>query len=266
MNRLVALVVFLGIPAPAGAKLDVRDVKAVYGLFGPPRKSLDTYPGDEVHFRFLVTGARTDADGRIDATITVRMVDSKDMVLVNSETPLKGPLALGGDSYSATAFFTLGPSTTPGDYKVTVTVNDKLAKETASFERKVRCLKPEFAIVNPRFCHDGEGKVPASYKGVRGQTLFFHLKVIGFDQGKDKLHVTMETQLFDQKGKALMPKPVRGEVRTEDKETIRGATSVFFKSSFGLGRVGDYRLRITVTDEVSKKRAVFEAPVEVMEP
>ena len=48
MTRIgLAVVGVLLTAAAAQAKLEIQNVHASYGLLGPERKSLDTYPGDD---------------------------------------------------------------------------------------------------------------------------------------------------------------------------------------------------------------------------
>src|SRR5690349_10380516 len=63
-RTLLAAAVLVLAAGPASAKLELKDIKAVYGDLGPERKSLEYYAYDEVLFRFRVTGAKADKDGK----------------------------------------------------------------------------------------------------------------------------------------------------------------------------------------------------------
>jgi hypothetical protein len=53
---LATLFLVLAVQA-AHAKVEIKDVQAAHGQLGPERASLEYLPGDEVFFRFTVTGA-----------------------------------------------------------------------------------------------------------------------------------------------------------------------------------------------------------------
>ena len=77
---------------------------------------------------------------------------------------------------------TLGGEVPPGAYTLTVTVRDKVASTQATFQRAITIKAPAFAIIAPRFSYDADGKAPAPVGGLVGQTLYFKMKVIGFDR------------------------------------------------------------------------------------
>jgi hypothetical protein len=59
--------------AAAQAKLEIRDIQAAHGQFGPERKSIEYLAGDQVYFRYTVAGVRTDDEGRVRADIVLRL-------------------------------------------------------------------------------------------------------------------------------------------------------------------------------------------------
>src|SRR5262249_61762092 len=65
---ITALVLALSATA-AQAKLELRDVQASHGQFGPERKSAEYVAGDQVYFRYTAAGVRTDEQGRVRAQL-----------------------------------------------------------------------------------------------------------------------------------------------------------------------------------------------------
>lgn len=265
VRACLAMVLALG-TATAQAKLDIQNVEAAYGLFGPPRSALDLYPHDEVLFRFLVTGAQVDAEGKIDARLTLKLTDSAGKVLLQERNPLKGTLALGGQAFSGNARLNVGERLPPGEYTFTVTVEDALSGEAASFQRQLTAKPHGFKIVAPQFFFDADGKVAAPAGGVVGQTLHFRLRAIGFSRDQDKIHTAMNVQVFDAEGRETMPKPITAELRTEDAAVVPKVTSLNFNGNLALNRAGQFTLRITLTDRLGKQTATFEAPLRVTAP
>lgn len=266
-TTLVAACLALSLSATAAqAQLAITKIEASHGRTGPVRQSLEYYQGDQVFFRFVVSGAQMDKAGDLNVEISLVLVDAAGNKVFDNRTPLKGTLALGGGTFLGEAQVDLGPNLTPGNYTLTVGIKDCLSKETASFERQFACKPAELAIIAVRFFHDAAGKAPAPVGGTLGQTLFFQHKAIGFDRRPTEIHMTMNYRLLDEKGKEVTPQPFQTSVRTNDAEVIKGATHVDFQGELALNRVGNFTLRITVTDRVANKTCTFDAPLRVTTP
>jgi hypothetical protein len=264
---LVCLLLLLTLGGrPAFASLDIHDVKAAYGPLGPERQSPEVAPGDEITFRFTVVGWRTDEAGRASGEMRMRLTDAKGAVLLDDKEPIGGVLALGGQTLPGTAQLAFAPDTPAGDYTLTVTVSDKLGTDSASFEQKVTCTKPKFALVQMGFFHDAAGTLAAPVGGTLGQTLYLRCKAVGYERAKANPRVVFTLQVMDSDGKPLMPRPVRASFAPTDKKQIATFGPVDFKGLLALNRVGEFRLRLTATDEVSHQTAAFEAPLRVTAP
>jgi hypothetical protein len=251
---------------PAWAKLEIRDIKAAYGPLGPERTSLAVVPGDQIFFRYAITGIRTDAAGRAEGELRLQVTDTGGKVLIDNKEAIGGLLALGGQTLPGTAQVSFGPDTPAGDYKLRVTISDKLGADSASFERTLTCTKPAFALVRLRFSQDAEGNIASAAGGTLGQTLYIHCQAVGFERTKTKLRVVFTLQVLDMEGKPLMPKPVRAELAPEDAEQIAKLELVDFKGLLVLNRAGEFRLHLSATDELSKQKAEFVAPLRVTAP
>ena len=267
MQRVAATVVaLLAFAGPASAKLELRNVQASHGPLGPERTSLDVSPLDEIHFRFLVAGVKTDADGRTDAELSVRLTNADGKAVVDQRGPVRRELMLGGDVLPSQAFISIGPKAPPGEYTLKVTFIDKIAKESASFERKLTCKPTTFQILVPRFFYDADGKVPGPAGGVVGETVYVRLRVVGFDKGQGKIRTTMTLNILDAAGKDVMPKPLVVKADLSNAEEVQKATQVNFNGAVLLNRPGEFRLRITVEDLIGKKKSVFETPLKATMP
>jgi hypothetical protein len=266
MGRLLAASLTLLCATAAQAGLDLRDVQTSYGQLGPVRESAEYVLGDEVHVRFTVAGARTDAEGRLRGEITFAVTDANGKQVLDGGYPVQQVPVLGGDTIPAYVAVRLGDPMTPGWYTLEVRVRDLLGKESASFKREFTCKPAEFAAVAVRFSQDAAGRVPAPVGGFVSQALFLKLQAVGFDRSRDEIDVEMAVEVLDAEGKPVSPRPVRAVVHSEKPEEVRAATVLNFSGEISLHRSGEFRLRVTLTDRQSKKTATFEAPMRVLAP
>jgi hypothetical protein len=265
--RLLAATLALTLSAAtAEAKLEIRDVQAAHGQFGPVRKSAEYVAGDQVYFRYTVTGLRTDDEGQVRADIVMRLTDAKGTRLLDKETALLALLALGGDTLTADASIDLDEGFPPGEYELVVEFRDVTAKDQASFRRKFTVKAPEFALVRVRFSHDEEGKAAAPAGGRVGQNLVVRLRAVGFDRSKGEIDIEMELDILDASGKAVTPRPIRAVVQNAEPDEVRRTDRLDLWSALNLNRPGDFTLRITVLDKMTGKKVVFESPLKVSSP
>jgi len=252
--------------APAQAKVQIENIQACYGPFGPERKSSDLYPFDILFMRFAVTGLQTAATGNVDATVKMKWTDAKGKSLDETSFPSTGILHLGGNSFLAFVHLRMPDQVPPGKNTITVTVTDNLSKETASFERQFTGHKPKLQIVGLEFFHDADGKLPSSTNCPPGEPLHFRLRAIGFDRSKEKIHTILAVQTLDADGKENLPKPLLFDFQEEDARAIQRTGFVFFTGRIGLNRVGKFTLRLTVTDRMTDQSTKIEVPVTVTAP
>lgn len=249
--------------------LKFQQIWATYGPHGPQRSDLKTplksYPGDDVSFHFAVHGLNTDDDGNVKAEIVTRLQDADGKVLVNDHAPIKGLLPLGGKQMVGTSTVKFSPELPQGDYTYTITVVDELANQKSSCDCKIKMLKPEFCMVGLHFFLDAEGKVSAPGTLAAGQALHFRFQAVGFDRSAKRLKMVMLFEPLNEKGKALIPKPSRVEIASNDEQQVASATSVNFNGEMAMNRPGSYRISITVKDEVNAKELKVEVPINVVE-
>jgi hypothetical protein len=267
MSRTLLAAALLALAAsPALAKLEVEKVEACHGRLGPVRKTLDFYPYDEVVFRFTVTGARADDDGKLDLELAWKLLDDRGKEALAKKRALKGQIVFGSDSFPESVSVLLPEPVIAGDYTLKVTIKDNLSGDETGFEKKLHLKATEFAIVSPQFFHDGAYTVPAPAGGVVGEQLHFRLWTIGFDRSQGKIDNEMTVQVLDKANKELLPKPLRLAAEQEDPKIVRDLPALDFGGSLVLTRAGEFTLRVTVTDRNSKKTATFESPLKVTAP
>jgi hypothetical protein len=261
--RLVAALCLLAGPSLAQAKLEIRDVQTSHGQLGPERKSNEYIAGDQVYFRYTVAGFRLDEEGRIRGELRLTVKGAEGKKKLDRKVPLQQVVALGGETMPAFASFNLDEDFPPGEYELTVELTDRLLMESASFQRKIICKAEEFALVQVRFYQDAAGEVPARVGGTVSQTLFVKLKAVGFDHGRDEIDIEMEMTVLDEAGKPVVPKPIRAGFHNEKPDEVKKIDRINLSGTLTLNRAGNFRLRIAVTDKLTKKKVFFEAPLGV---
>lgn len=265
MKHLVSLLLFLAVSPVAFAKLEITNVQPSHGMIGPARTSDDVYPLDEYVVRFQLNGVKPTPEGKTDCELAIRLVNQAGKAVVDTKATLQRVLSFGGDSLPTFAVLTFPANAPAGEYKLTVTVRDRVASESASLERKLTCKPTEFAILAPRFFHDTEGKQAAGTTGISGEALYYRFKVVGYDKSK-KVSLTMKAEVLDATGKSIDAKPLIINAETTDPDKLAGLIQANFNGTLALHRVGEFKLKITVEDNVAKKTVTFETPVKVVAP
>ncbi len=265
LKRFFALMLTVAACPAAFAKLEIANVQPAHGLLGPARASDDVFPLDEYVVRFQLAGVKLTPDGKTDCELAIRLVNAAGKSVVDTKAGLQRVLSLGGDAVTTFAVVTFPVAAPAGEYKLTVTVRDRVASETASFERTLTCKAAEFRILAPRFSHDPEGKLPAGTTGIAGESLYYRFKVIGYDKAK-KVSLTMKAEVTDAAGKVVDAKPLVTNAETTDPDKLAGMLQANFSGTVALNRVGEFKLKITVEDNVAKKTATFEAPIKALAP
>jgi hypothetical protein len=261
------LLAFLIVPCPALAKLEIKNVQPSHGLLGPARASDDVYPMDEYFIRYQVAGIKPNDEGKADLEVSAKLVGSDGKVVFERKSPpAPRPLSLGGDTLQSFGSFSFPEKAPPGEYKLTVSVLDRVSKETTSFERKLTCKPTTFQILMPRFFHDADNKVPAGTTLLVGETLYYTVKVVGYDTSQKKVSLVMRATILGADGKDLGTKPV--EVKGEIGEPAKAAESrhAKFNGSAAMNRAGEFKLRIVIEDTIGRKTATFETPIKVLAP
>jgi len=266
MTRYVLSFTIVLAGATAHAKLEIGNIHAAYGEVGPERKSLVYYPGDEILFRYMLTGVKTNDKGEVDIDISFQVTDSEGKILLDKNTPTKAIAALGGGCLPGSARATIGEALKPGIYRFRVKAKDNLSGETASFERDVTLNATTFTSVSQRFFLDADGKVPSAAGGIVGQSLHYRVGLIGFDRSKSRIETHMDVEILDKDGKEILTRPLQATYKNEEADSAKQTSLVNFSGFFALNRVGTFTLRFSFKDQIGAQTARFEVPLHVTEP
>jgi hypothetical protein len=263
IRTLLAVTLALLVAGSASADVTFRDIKAQYGPHGPARDSLEIFPGDEIVFHYVIDGVQTNENGKVDGTLQLKVVNESGKVILDKPTKINEILAFGGTTFPGTANLNLGLNAVPGKYQFVLTFTDDIQHQSATFERTILCRKMELAIVKPRFSYDQQGESSSSLNVSLGQKIYYHLVAVGFDRSQKKIDMELSMQLLDEKGTELLPKALVVPAKSDDPNAVEKNEAVTFKGSFNCNRVGTFKLRFTLRDNLTTKTATFEAQAKV---
>lgn len=261
----LTLFVLLLANVPAAGQLQIQNIEAAHGPVGPARTTLDCFPGDEIVFRFVITGVKTDEEGKAKLVMVMTHFDPHGKKLAGKEAPQAPRLEFGGGTAASHVYALIAVDHPPGKYQVHLKIKDGLSLEEAEFTREYTVVKTDFALVRPRFYHDSALTSPAPAGGTLGQQLFLRVKAVGYDPTQGKIDTSMSIQVFDAKGKEPLGKPIVSKYQTTDPEPVKTAELVL-GANLGLNRLGDFVLRLSATDHTRNKTAVFETALRVTAP
>ena len=245
---------------PAAGPLTLTNVRSTYGELGGPRPLTPLLPGDIMFLGFDIENIATDAEGRVQYTMFMELLDGAGASKYKTDPANKNDFVpLGGNKIPGRAYTTVGLDQTPGDYLLKVTVTDLATKVSKTVEQKFSVAAKGFGIVAVYTSVDERGQIPMPTTGMVGQPLFIQLGVVGFARGADKKpNVEVEMVPLDEKGNPTIAKasllPIQGGVDEKD-------AGVTIRYLLPLTRAGKYTIRLKATDKLTNKTSTFTLPV-----
>src|SRR6516225_6492811 len=117
MKRLFCLAIagMLANISAAQAQLAFQNVQACYGQYGPERTPLHYYHHEKVYFRYLVSGASTDKEGRVNLVTRGELTDADGNNVGSGEQTSGGVLQFGA-TFPDSVYFPMPASFKPGEY------------------------------------------------------------------------------------------------------------------------------------------------------
>src|SRR5262249_49572192 len=119
----------------AHAQLAFQNIQACCGQYGPERTPLHYYHYEKVYFRYLVSGASTDQEGKVNVLTRAELTDPEGNNVGSGEKTSGGVLQFGA-SFPDLVYFPMPATFKPGEYAVTVTMKDNRTGQVTSFQRK----------------------------------------------------------------------------------------------------------------------------------
>jgi hypothetical protein len=256
------LAALIASPAQAGG-LELTNIAPTYGILGPVRPSTALIPGDVLCVRFDIDGITIAKDGKVTYTMQQEVVDKAGKQWFKPDPVNRVDQApLGGGKLPGYTFVTAGLDLPAGDYLLKMTVTDNATKASKSFEQKFSVLKADFAIVAVYASSDTQGRLPAATTGVVGGSIFLHYSAVNFQKDAMKKQPDLKFEMMMvENGKPTVTTPAVWEVK--DGVDEKDATySMRYPVPFT--RPGKFAVRLTATDNLTKKVATVDIPVTVL--
>jgi hypothetical protein len=262
MFSALALAALTAVPAQGG-QLKLDNVRMTVGVLGPTRKDAKFLPGDVILLRFDINGITIAANGETRYKMESRIVDKNNKLKFHREPQEKLEVfQLRGSTIPGAALFVLGVDYEPGIYTIEITVEDPKTKTKDTLSTKYEVLKPDFGIVQLHATADPGGGIPISNTYTVGQNFVLWYTVTSFerDPKTKQPKLELQVQLFDDKGIALLPEPLKGKQEEADEKT----QLVTFDYPLQTNRAGKFSIQITATDKISNKKATIDWPFTVL--
>jgi hypothetical protein len=245
-------------------KLEIANARATYGYLGPARPKTGVLPGDVIHFGFDIKNLKLDDRGRAAYSVALDVTDS-DGKLFYEQKPNNAvaQVFFGGNTLPCSGQLSIPFDTKPGVYTYKVTVNDRNAKTSATFETKGKVLEPGFGLIRVGTYADAEGRAPVAPVGVVGGSLYIDFAAIGFgrDPKTKQPDLAVQLRVLDDKGQPTLPKPLAGHVKENVSENAR-----IVPLQFGLtmNRPGNFTIELEARCEVCDKTTTVRLPVRIV--
>ncbi|MCI0380747.1 MAG: DUF4625 domain-containing protein [Gemmataceae bacterium] len=265
---LQSLVLFAVLPYTAAqtGPLEIYNARATYGYLGATyaKDTPGRLPGDIIYFTFDIKNLKLDDKGRASYSLLVEVEDSRGRPQYKL-----GPMNsvaqnyLGGNSMPCSAHLEIPVDTPPGDYKFRVTVTDRLANKSATFERIGKVLAPDFGLIQVATYADRESKVPAPTLNVVGASLYVHFAAVNFarEPGSKQPDVHVRLRVLDENGKPTFSKPLSGMVNKNIPEDLKILPLQF---ALTLNRAGNFTVEIEARCILCKKTVKTTLPLKVV--
>jgi hypothetical protein len=245
--------------APAQEGLELKNVRATYGILGQERKDNNVLPGDIYFLHFDIEGLQVGKDDIIRYSMGLEFLDKDGKTppgaAKREPVPQETVNTLGGNRVPALANAVVGLDMPPGEYTVKITVTDLANKKTGTLSRKFEVLPKRFGVVRVGFAYEtGQAAPPL---GVVGQNLIFQFTAveIGLDEKNKQPNIAAEITIVDEAtGKPTLTQPLQGQVQ-EVTDEVRKLRVLPMSCPISLNRPGKFKVQLSVTDKVSRKKA-----------
>lgn len=267
---IAALALFAAMLAPAQAgNLELNNIRATYGLFGPNRPDFKILPGDVLQVAFDINGLTADNAGRLQFAAKMSVMKlatdaAKEETIYEENLGELPPVVnvLGGGKVPHAVAVTTGLKQAPGQYRLKVAITDMQSKKEGTFTRDFTVEKLDFGLVRLQLSYDRFGQLAAPAAGAVGQTLYLNAVAVGYKPDPKTLQAALQFELsvLDEAGKPALAKPLTGEVKN-----IPVDTHIPFRFELPIHRTGRYKLVVTATDQIAKKTTSLTVPLLAVE-
>lgn len=263
MSCFITLLAAAGLVPAAVGSLTLTNIRATYGVLGPPRPDAKLLPGDDFVLSFDIQGAQANAAGKILYAVGMEVVNKKGKVQFRQiPNELEANVPPGGGRLPACAHVQIGLDQEPGEYTVKVSVTDRVAGITRDFTRPCEILPKAFGLVRLTITNDPEGKIAApSFQ--QGQTGWINFVAVGFAHNKStgQPHVSVTMRVLDQAGHPVLARDSKGEISKDAPPNVRALPMQF---ALAINRPGKFTVELTATDQVAGQSVNVTLPLTVV--
>jgi hypothetical protein len=265
MWATLALAAALQAPAQTGS-FALKNPRPSYGILGQTRKDNKYLPGDLVLINYELQNLKPTDEGQVKYALSVEVATKAGKSVFKVEPQMfNAELTLGGTSRPASSYYEIPTDTAPGEYVLTITGSDQVAKDkpTSKLEFPFEVLPKRFGMVQSgiNIPYD-TNLLPTPPFVPTGQTIIVGTVVVGYELGpkdekdpkKQQPNLFIKTTVLDESGKPTLAKPKSGGVM-EIADQFKKAGMVPFTTPLELNRPGKYRIVIEVQDKIANKTA-----------
>ncbi|MFO0944848.1 MAG: hypothetical protein U1D30_02710 [Planctomycetota bacterium] len=252
--------------AAFGQEMTFESVEASLGPYGPVMESSAILPFEERFYRYRLKGVKSDEKGYVKIAVNTRVLNPTGKLISDTKDTLEGVLSVGGTIVPGTSAVTFGENHPIGAYTLIVVAKDQANGNEAEFRKRFTLKKPEFAVVSTRFSRDRDGKIPSAAGGLVGQSLFFNVRIVGFDRSTGKIDVDMVVNVLDDELNPILQNVVRANTTTADPKIVNETPFLSFGGHLFLNREGTFTFMVVANDRIKKKEARFVASIKVSNP
>jgi len=252
--------VFTLCTAPVHA-LELKNPRAVYGLFGPERTDKKFLPGDVLHLTFDIADIQVDPKtGMARYHIAIDLFDGKGALTFNRGKNNEDALSLGGNQLPGLAEVLIGTDQPPGKYTLKVTVKDLLGKSAKDLTYDFEVQPETFGFV----------RLFTTVAGLTGNTYKanFAVTAMGRDD-KKKPNVEVQIRVLDEAGKPLQAHPftmnIPKDLPDEVLSKIDTLPHLELEFPLFLNRPGRFTIEMEGIDHIAKKTARVRFPLTVVD-
>lgn len=240
--------------------LQLKNVQATYGTFGPVRTAGPLLPGDILTLPFDIDGV-TVKDGKATYALSTEVLSQGKVQYRQPAKDQEVLLALGGNTLQGVAQFEIGLNTPPGEYEFKVSVTDSATKQTQSFTQKHTVAPKGFGLVRLTTTLDADGEGHTTLLQA-GQTLWVNCSAVGFERDRTTTqpNLTFKLSVLDASGQPSGGKPFTGTVDKDIPAMIAALPGQF---PLPLNRAGKFTVVVEATDNLAKKSSKLAFPIDV---
>jgi len=264
MLRSLALLAVVATTPAWADELTLSEARPTHGILGPTRTDKRVLPGDSVFVAFNIEGLKVDAMGKMRYSTDIEVTDGAGKKIFGQKgKPQEVINSLGGNQVPAHAQLDIGLNQPPGEYTVTVTVNDLAGGKSKSVSHKCTVQPKAFSLVRVTTSGDPQGVVPSGLLGP-GQSLYVNAFAVDFARDASKQpKLAFECRILDEAGKPTLPAPLMGTI---EKDVAADAKAVPLQFLVSLNRPGKFTIELKATDKVSGKTDTRTFPITVHAP